>query len=82
MGRTSTSRPNRRSALTSGSGRPQGVEGEYEVSGGTIRLYDASDGTTNSSDFSATPDGGHITFYGKDFTRIGDTTNLRPTGAG
>jgi len=55
--------------------------GEYEVSAGTIRLYDASDGTINTSDFSSTPDRGHITFYGKDFTRIGDTTNLRPTGA-
>ena len=55
--------------------------GEYEVSAGTIRLYDASDGTTNTSDFSSTADGGHVTFYGKDFTRIGDTTNLRPTAA-
>lgn len=52
--------------------------GQYEVNAGTIRLYDASDGTTNSSDFTATPDGTHITFYGKEFTRIGDTTNLRP----
>ena len=57
-------------------------EGRYEVSGDTIRLYDASDGQTNSSDFSATPDGAHIKFYGKDFTRIGDTTNLRPARAG
>ena len=56
--------------------------GQYEVSAGTIRLYDASDGATNTSDFSSTPDGSHITFYGKEFTRIGDTTNLRPAAAG
>jgi hypothetical protein len=56
--------------------------GQYEVSAGVIRLYDASDGTTNTSDFNSTPDGTHITFYGKDFTRIGATTNLRPAAAG
>ena len=52
--------------------------GEYEVSGATIRLYDASDGKTNTSDFTSTPDGTQISFYGKSFTRVGDTANLRP----
>ena len=56
--------------------------GQYEVRAGTIRLYDASDGKTNSSDFSAAADGTQIRFYGKDFTRIGDTTNLRPATSG
>jgi hypothetical protein len=51
--------------------------GQYEVAAATIRLYDASDGKTNSSDFSATPDGKQISFYGKSFTRIRDTANLR-----
>lgn len=57
-------------------------QGQYQVGAGTIQLYDASDGTTNTSDFTATPDGDHISFYGKDFTRIGDTTNLRPAAGG
>ena len=52
--------------------------GQYEVTGATIRLYDASDGKTNSSDFSSTPDGKQLSFYGKSFTRVGDTANLRP----
>jgi hypothetical protein len=56
--------------------------GEYEVKDDTIRLYDASDGTTNSSDFTATPDRKQIKFYGKDFTWVSDTTNLRPAAAG
>jgi hypothetical protein len=55
--------------------------GQYEVAGATIRLYDASDGKTNSSDFSASPDGKGVSFYGKSFTRIGDTANLRPAAA-
>jgi hypothetical protein len=52
--------------------------GEYEVAGATIRLYDASDGQTNTTDFSSTPDRKEISFYGKAFTRISDTDNLRP----
>lgn len=56
--------------------------GQYEVAGTTIRLYDASDGKTNASDFSSTPDGKQITFYGKAFTRIGDTANLRAAASG
>jgi hypothetical protein len=52
--------------------------GEYEVSDAVLRLYDSDTGETNTSDFTASPDGTHISFYGKDFTRIADTTNLRP----
>ncbi len=52
--------------------------GQYEVSGTTIRLYDASDGKTSTSGFTSTPDGKQLTFDGKSFTRIGDTANLRP----
>ena len=55
--------------------------GEYEVKDGTIRLYDASDGATNSSDFTSTPDGKHLKFYAKDFSWVSDTTNLRPAAA-
>jgi hypothetical protein len=56
--------------------------GQYEVNDGQIQLYDASDGTTNASEFTSTPDGKEIAFYGKQFTRIADTDNLRaaPTG--
>jgi hypothetical protein len=53
--------------------------GEYEVDAGKIRLYDASDGKTNEADFTSTRDGKEITFYGKTFTRVGDTSNLRAT---
>jgi hypothetical protein len=52
--------------------------GQYEVAGAAIRLYDASDGHTNSSEFSSTPDRKQISFHGKSFTRIADTANLRP----
>jgi hypothetical protein len=55
--------------------------GQYEVNTAAIRLYDASNGQTNTSDFSSTPDGKQISFYGKSFTRIADTANLRPAGA-
>ena len=48
----------------------------FGAQSGGLYSIKASDGTTNTSDFSSTPDGGHVTFYGKDFTRIGDTTNL------
>ncbi len=56
--------------------------GQYEVSEGKIQLYDASDGTTNGSDFTSTPDGKEISFYGKSFTKIGDTANLRAPTSG
>jgi hypothetical protein len=52
--------------------------GRYEVSGSALRLYDADDGQTNTSDFTASPDRSKIAFFGKDFTRIGETVNLRP----
>jgi hypothetical protein len=54
--------------------------GSYEVSGSTLRLYDDDSGQTNTSDFTASPDRTKIAFYGKDFTRIADTGNLRPPG--
>ncbi len=53
-------------------------EGRYEVIEATLRLYDASNGATNTSDFTATPDRHQLTFYGKTFTWIADTANLRP----
>ena len=53
-------------------------EGRYLVVDTTIRLYDAANGQTNSSDFSATPDRHELTFYGKTFTWIADGSNLRP----
>jgi hypothetical protein len=56
--------------------------GRYEVTAGKIRLYDASDGTTNESDYVSTPDAKEITFYGKTFTHVGDTANLRPAATG
>jgi hypothetical protein len=56
--------------------------GQYEVVAGKIRLYDASDGTTNESDYASAPDATEITFYGKAFTRVGDTSNLRPAPSG
>ena len=52
-------------------------EGRYEVVGATLRLYDASNGATNTSDFTATPDRRQLTFYGKTFTWISDTSGLR-----
>ncbi|MFI5226571.1 MAG: hypothetical protein ACHQ3P_07850, partial [Candidatus Limnocylindrales bacterium] len=53
-------------------------EGRYEVVDATLRLYDASNGATNTADFTATPDKHQLTFYGKTFTWIADTANLRP----
>ena len=52
--------------------------GQYEVHGATLRLHDASNGQTNTSDFTSSADGALISFYGKEFTRIGDTAGLRP----
>jgi hypothetical protein len=53
-------------------------EGRYEVSDASIQLYDGSNGQTNTSDFAAEPDGRQLTFYGKTFTWVSDTTGLRP----
>ena len=52
-------------------------EGRDEVVESTMRLYDASNGATNTSDFSATPDRHELKFYGKTFTWISDTSGLR-----
>jgi hypothetical protein len=60
---------------------PQGHEeyrGSYEISTGRITLHDATNGQSNTSDYSVNPDRTAITFYGKTFTRIADTSGLTP----
>lgn len=52
-------------------------EGTYEVSGNKIKIYDGSNGKTNTSDFSVSADRKQVTFYGKTFDWISKTTGYR-----
>ena len=51
--------------------------GAYEISNGQLKLYDNSNGQTNTSPFGASADAREIKFYDKTFTWSADTTGLR-----